>query len=146
MILRLVCGLLATSVLAGCASVAVLNSTHEDELQRLYAGQPRGEVQRKLGAPGVHRTLANGWSEDQHELRLRDDDSATLAIVDVLALGTLSMGESLAGRPRDPIYRVSVLYDQDAKLVCARAVRVSRENHAFKHMLPADSVVAGRCP
>jgi hypothetical protein len=132
--------------LSACASVAVLGSTHEDELQKLYAGQPRPDVQRKLGAPASSQPLANGWSQDQHELRLRDDDSAMYAIVDVLAVGTLSMAEGLSGRPRDPIYRVSVLYNQDGKLVCARAVRISRENHLFKHLVPADSVVAGRCP
>jgi hypothetical protein len=145
MIPRLTCGALTAMALTACSSLAVLNSTHEDELQKLHAGQPRSEVQRRLGTPGAQRPLANGWREDQHELRLRDDDSSTYAIVDVLALGTLSMGESLSGRPRDPIYRVSVLYDQDDKLVCARALRLSRENHAFKHLLPADSIV-GRCP
>jgi hypothetical protein len=144
----LLAGLLAFAslVLTGCASVAVMHSTHEDELQKLYPGEPRREVQGRLGAPAAREPLANGWSQDQHELRLRDDDAALYAVADVLSLGTLSMAEGLNGRPRDPIYRISVVYNQEERLVCARATRVSRENFLFKRMLPADGVIAGRCP
>ena len=142
----LACLFIATCVSTGCASVAVLNSTHEEELQKLYPGEPRQEVRTRLGAPASHVPLANGWTEDRHELRLRDDDATLLAVTDVLTLGTLSMAEGLGGRPRDPIYRISVVYNQDERLVCARATRMSRENFMFKRMLPADGVIAGRCP
>ena len=135
-----------TLALQGCASVALLGSTHEQELQKLYAGEPRTDVLARLGSPKVSRPLANGWTEDVHELRLRDDDAAMFAVVDVLTLGTLSMGEGLAGRPRDPIYRISATYNRDQRLVCARATRVSRENLLFKRLLPHDGVITGSCP
>lgn len=137
---------IACLALGGCATVKVVNSTHEEELQKLYPGEPRKEVHARLGAAQSREPLANGWSEERHELRMRDDDATLLAVADVLSLGTLSMAEGLGGRPRDPIYRISVLYNQDERLVCARATRVSRENFLFKRMLPADGVIAGRCP
>jgi len=138
--------LLPLLMLSGCASVAVLGTVHEDELQKLYPGEPRAEVQSHLGTPASTQALANGWSQDRHELKLRNDDAAMMSVVDVMTLGTLSMAEGLSGRPRDPVYRLAVLYDEGGKLVCARALRVSRENALFPNALGADTVVAGHCP
>lgn len=139
-------GIAPLLMLPACASVAVLNSTHEQELQKLYPGELRKEVQGRLGAPKERQALVNGWSEDRHELRVRDDSAGLWAVADVLSAGTLSLSEGLSGSPRDPIYRIAVLYNNDERLVCARATRISRENALGKRVLPANGVITGRCP
>ena len=69
------------ALLNGCAAVGSLGTTHEDELQKLYPGQPRAEVQRLLGTPQLQQPLSNGWSQERYELKLRDDASAMQFLV-----------------------------------------------------------------